>query len=108
MNVQPKSVLKGRKSDFDGIFDDDECPESPEDAYQPHSSELFGENTVSIILTIGSKFLFGTVVRLVPNKNVKQKPFVTSLLKCSDRLCLDRCEEVTPSSFYLSFPFPGS
>ncbi|KAE9447196.1 hypothetical protein C3L33_20892, partial [Rhododendron williamsianum] len=52
---------------FDGIFDDDECPESPEDANQPHSSELFGENTA----------------------------------------CLDRCEEVTPSSFYLSFPFPG-
>ncbi|KAF7128049.1 hypothetical protein RHSIM_Rhsim11G0169100 [Rhododendron simsii] len=45
LRCSPKSVLKNRKSDFDGIFDDDECPESPEDAYQPHSSELFGENT---------------------------------------------------------------
>ncbi|KAG5526508.1 hypothetical protein RHGRI_032698 [Rhododendron griersonianum] len=45
LRCSPKSVLKSRKSDFDGIFDDDECPESPEDANQPHSSELFGENT---------------------------------------------------------------
>ncbi|KAI8532865.1 hypothetical protein RHMOL_Rhmol11G0248000 [Rhododendron molle] len=45
LRCSPKSVLKGRKSDFDGIFDDDEYPESPEDAYQPHSSEVFGENT---------------------------------------------------------------
>ncbi|XAR72873.1 hypothetical protein NMG60_11019656 [Bertholletia excelsa] len=41
----PKSVLKSRKSDFDGILDDDDMPlESLEDSSQIHSSEPVTEN----------------------------------------------------------------
>ncbi|XP_038694359.1 la-related protein 6C isoform X2 [Tripterygium wilfordii] len=46
LRCSPKSVLKGRKSDFDAILDEDEPPtcESAEDSSQPHNAETFTEN----------------------------------------------------------------
>lgn len=55
--MQPKSVLKRRKSDFDGYFDcDDEVPplELSEDSSQPSYSELTGDNNVSVLRTLFS------------------------------------------------------
>lgn len=50
--VQPKSVLKNRKSDFDGILDDDEspAPDSPEDSSQPNNIDLGIESNVNLYL----------------------------------------------------------
>lgn len=52
-NMQPKSVLKNRKSEFDGYFDDD-CDEDdtpgqgiPENSSQPISLESAVDNLVS-------------------------------------------------------------
>lgn len=49
MNVQPKSVLKTRKSEFDGILEDDDSPrgEHSEGSSPPNNAESF-ENIVSI------------------------------------------------------------
>ncbi|KAK0583163.1 hypothetical protein LWI29_034118 [Acer saccharum] len=45
LRCSPKSVLKNRKSEFDGILDDDDA-ESGEDSSHPNSHpELVGENT---------------------------------------------------------------
>ncbi|KAL6963956.1 hypothetical protein U1Q18_034962 [Sarracenia purpurea var. burkii] len=47
LRCSPKSVLKSRKSEFDGILDNEESPtESAEDSCQPHISELVAENTL--------------------------------------------------------------
>lgn len=48
MNMQPKSVLKTRKSDFDGILDDDDSmlTDYYEDSSQPTHVESI-ENNVS-------------------------------------------------------------
>ena len=49
MNMQPKSVLKTRKSEFNGILDEDDSPlaEYSEDSSQPNNAESI-ENNVSI------------------------------------------------------------
>ncbi|KAH7517937.1 hypothetical protein FEM48_Zijuj09G0117200 [Ziziphus jujuba var. spinosa] len=46
LRCSPKSVLKNRKSDFDGILDDDEppAPDSPEDSSQPNNIDLVIES----------------------------------------------------------------
>lgn len=48
--MQPKSVLKTRKSEFDSILDDDETPvaNSPEDASQPSNMDFVAESNVSL------------------------------------------------------------
>jgi len=49
--VQPKSVLKNRKSEFDGYLDDDENlhSETAEDSSHPNNTELCVESNVSAI-----------------------------------------------------------
>lgn len=42
----PKSVLKSRKSDFDGYLDDDDAPETSEDSTQPNNVDLAIESNV--------------------------------------------------------------
>ncbi|KAA8536164.1 hypothetical protein F0562_028642 [Nyssa sinensis] len=56
LRCSPKSVLKSRKSEFDGIFDDNEAPltESAEDSSQPYSSELVVESNAEEY-SVGSK-----------------------------------------------------
>uniref|UniRef100_A0A5B6YI82 Putative la-related protein 6C isoform X1 n=1 Tax=Davidia involucrata TaxID=16924 RepID=A0A5B6YI82_DAVIN len=46
LRCSPRSVLKSKKSEFDGIFDDNEAPppESAEDSSQPLNSELVVES----------------------------------------------------------------
>ncbi|XP_047327798.1 la-related protein 6C [Impatiens glandulifera] len=54
----PKSVLKNRKSEFDGIFDDDETsPHSPEESShaQPSNSDSIHENIIAEESPTGSK-----------------------------------------------------
>lgn len=54
----PKSVLKNRKSEFDGIFDDDETsPHSPEESShaQPSNSDPIPENITTEESPTGSK-----------------------------------------------------
>lgn len=48
-NLQPKSVLKGRKSEFDGILEEEDAlvPELTEDTSQPNNAEPVTENNVS-------------------------------------------------------------
>lgn len=48
---QPKSVLKSRKSDFDGYLEDDENlnSDSAEDSSHPNNTELTIDTNVSII-----------------------------------------------------------
>lgn len=54
--VQPKSVLKSRKSEFDGYLDDDEIlnSESAEDSFHPNNTESVAETNVSVIACIGN------------------------------------------------------
>lgn len=54
--MQPKSVLKNRKSEFDGYLDEDETlhSETAEDSSHPNNTELFVETNVSVIACIGS------------------------------------------------------
>ena len=49
--MQPKSVLKTRKPEFDGILDEDDSPftENSDDSSQPNNAEST-ENNVSINL----------------------------------------------------------
>ena len=51
--MQPKSVLKNRKSEFDGIIDEGDSPltENSEDSSQPNNAESI-ENNVSITISI--------------------------------------------------------
>ncbi|GFY89624.1 RNA-binding protein [Actinidia rufa] len=59
LRCSPKSVLKNRKSEFDGIFDDDEAPpESAEDSYQPHNPDLVTES-IGEENSAGTKKAFG-------------------------------------------------
>ncbi|PSS02565.1 La-related protein like [Actinidia chinensis var. chinensis] len=45
LRCSPKSVLKSRKLEFNGMFGDDEAPpESAEDSYQPHNPDLVTES----------------------------------------------------------------
>lgn len=48
--VQPKSVLKNRKSEFDGILDDDEPPACgfSEDALHPSNTDSVTDCNVSL------------------------------------------------------------
>ena len=60
--LQPKSVLKSKKSEFDGLLDDDETPPgssvvSPELSPRPIISDSPPENNVSSLLLIPLKFL---------------------------------------------------
>ncbi|OMO74158.1 hypothetical protein CCACVL1_16925 [Corchorus capsularis] len=56
LRLSPKSVLKSRKSEFDGILDDDDSPfpEYSEDSSQPNSSESI-ENNNGEDNAVGSK-----------------------------------------------------
>lgn len=53
-DVQPKSVLKSRKSDFDSASEDDEKPppESSEDSSQPNNIDSVIESNVSVLAFI--------------------------------------------------------
>ncbi|KAF5448706.1 hypothetical protein F2P56_029212 [Juglans regia] len=52
----PKSVLKNRKTEFDGILDEDEAPESPGDSCQPNNIESVLESNAEEN-AVGSKKL---------------------------------------------------
>ncbi|KAG6653150.1 la-related protein 6C [Carya illinoinensis] len=52
----PKSVLKNRKTEFDGILDEDETPESPGDSCQPNNIESVLESNAEEN-AVGSKKL---------------------------------------------------
>ncbi|MED6206571.1 hypothetical protein PIB30_028160 [Stylosanthes scabra] len=54
LRCSPKSVLKSRKSDFDGYLDDDEVlnSDSAEDSSHPSNTELIAETNVDLV---GSK-----------------------------------------------------
>lgn len=56
--MQPKSVLKNRKSEFDGYLDDDENlhSETAEDSSHPNNTELCVESNVSVIAMVYFNF----------------------------------------------------